>query len=54
VAQGMSNAAIAESLLVDKRTVETHVANIFMKLGLDGERQDRRVTAALTWLRAGG
>jgi DNA-binding NarL/FixJ family response regulator len=54
VAQGLSNAAIAESLIVDKRTVETHVANIFMKLGLDGERQDRRVTAALTWLRAGG
>ena len=53
VAQGLSNAAIAESLIVDKRTVETHVANIFMKLGLDGERQDRRVTAALTWLRAG-
>jgi DNA-binding NarL/FixJ family response regulator len=54
VAQGLSNAAIAESLIVDKRTVETHVANIFMKLGLDGERQDRLVTAALTWLRAGG
>jgi DNA-binding NarL/FixJ family response regulator len=52
VAQGLSNPAIAESLTVDKRTVETHVANIFMKLGLEGDRQDRRVTAALTWLRA--
>jgi DNA-binding NarL/FixJ family response regulator len=60
VAQGRSNAAIAESLVVTKRAVEKHINAIFSKLGLanvDGISQ--RVAAALLFLsetpsRAGG
>ena len=51
VAQGKSNAAIAESLVVTKRAVEKHINAIFSKLGLahaDGISQ--RVTAALLFL----
>lgn len=51
IAQGKSNAAIAESLVLTKRAVEKHVNSIFMKLGLP-ESQDlsRRVKAALIFL----
>src|SRR4051794_7633503 len=34
IAQGKSNAAIAESLVLTKRAVEKHINAIFMKLGL--------------------
>jgi hypothetical protein len=34
IAQGMSNAAIAGTLVVTKRAVERHVNAIFLKLGL--------------------
>ena len=34
IAQGKSNAAIAESLVITKRAVEKHVNSIFLKLGL--------------------
>jgi DNA-binding NarL/FixJ family response regulator len=53
VAEGLSNKAIAGRLYVAQRTVEFHVTQIFMKLGL-AERADshRRVLAVLAFLRA--
>ncbi len=52
MAEGRSNQAIADRLVVTPRTVETHVANIFGKLTLEPEPDDhRRVLAVLTWLR---
>jgi DNA-binding NarL/FixJ family response regulator len=51
MAEGRSNAAIAEALVVTEGAVEKHVSNIFMKLGLPPSGQDhRRVLAVLTWL----
>jgi len=53
LAQGLSNRAIAERLVVTGRTVETHVGQIFLKLGLREEgTEHRRVAAVLTYLRA--
>jgi DNA-binding NarL/FixJ family response regulator len=53
MAEGRSNQAIAARLVVTDRTVETHVANIFGKLGLEPEPDDhRRVLAVLTLLRS--
>lgn len=52
MAEGQSNAAIAESLVVSMGAVEKHVANIFMKLNLspDDERRNRRVMAVVRYL----
>ena len=52
MAEGRSNHAIAQRLVVTLKTVETHIASIFSKLGLEPEADDhRRVLAVLTWLR---
>lgn len=52
LAQGRSNAAIAQQLWTAGRTVETHVRHIFAKLGLiDSDNDHRRVLAVLTYLR---
>jgi DNA-binding NarL/FixJ family response regulator len=52
MAEGRSNRAIAGTLRVGDKTVETHVARIFSKLGLEEDLDDnRRVLAVLTWLR---
>jgi DNA-binding NarL/FixJ family response regulator len=51
VAQGKSNAAIAESLFLTKRAVEKHINAIFMKLDLrEADDVSRRVKAALIFL----
>lgn len=52
MAEGRSNAAIAERLVVTVKTVESHIASIFSKLGLHEAPDDhRRVLAVLTALR---
>lgn len=52
MAQGLSNAAIAQRFVLDLKTIETHIARIFTKLDLPPSRDDnRRVRAVLTWLR---
>jgi DNA-binding NarL/FixJ family response regulator len=52
MAEGRSNAAIAERLTVELRTVEGHVRVIFSKLGLEPTVEDhRRVLAVLAYLR---
>lgn len=52
IAEGRSNRAIASQLFVGDKTVETHVANILAKLGLEETPDDhRRVLAVLSWLR---
>ena len=51
IAEGRSNAAIAEKLVVTKRAVERHINSIFLKLGLRNEGDvSRRVKAALLYL----
>ena len=51
VAQGKSNAAIAESLVLTKSAVEKHINSIFGKLGLAGAQDiSHRVKAALMFL----
>jgi DNA-binding NarL/FixJ family response regulator len=53
LAQGLTNRGIAERLVVTARTVETHIGQIFLKLGLREEgTEHRRVAAVLTYLRA--
>jgi DNA-binding NarL/FixJ family response regulator len=53
MAEGRSNAAIAESMVVTERAVEKHVTSIFSKLGLSPAAEDhRRVLAVLTYLRS--
>lgn len=52
MAEGRSNRAIGSALVVGDKTVETHVSNIFSKLGLEEAPDDhRRVLAVLSWLR---
>ena len=51
MAQGLSNAGIAERLVVSLGAVEKHISNVFTKLGLEHESSaHRRVLAVLTYL----
>ena len=51
IAQGKSNSAIAESLVLTKRAVEKHINAIFMKLGLaQADDVSKRVKATLIFL----
>jgi DNA-binding NarL/FixJ family response regulator len=53
MAEGRSNKAVAEQLVVTERAVEKHVTSIFGKLRLSAAREDhRRVLAVLAYLRA--
>jgi DNA-binding NarL/FixJ family response regulator len=53
MAEGRSNAGIAEALGISERTVETSSAVIFRKLGLEPSHDtNRRVKAVLTLLRS--
>jgi DNA-binding NarL/FixJ family response regulator len=53
MAEGRSNSAIAEALVVTERAVEKHVTAIFTKLDLTPTVEDhRRVLAVLAYLRA--
>lgn len=52
MAEGLSNQAIAERLVVTEAAVTKHIGNIFMKLELSPEGSNRRVLAVLAHLRA--
>ncbi len=52
MAEGYSNDAIARQLVLSRRTVESHVARLFDKLGLSKtDDHNRRVLAVLAYLR---
>jgi DNA-binding NarL/FixJ family response regulator len=55
IAEGRSNQGVGAALFLSPKTVESHVRQIFMKLGLEGAPDDhRRVLAVLAYLRRRG
>ncbi|WP_433799968.1 response regulator transcription factor [Actinomycetospora sp. CA-084318] len=53
MAEGQSNAGIAATAKISKKTVEKHITAVFGKLDLPWEEnRNRRVLAVLEWLRA--
>ena len=51
LAEGRSNRAIADALVVTQKTLEGHISQIFLKLGLrDTADEHRRVAAVLAYL----
>jgi len=55
LAEGRSNHAIADALVVTLKTLEGHISQIFLKLGLrEAADEHRRVAAVLAYLRQTG
>jgi DNA-binding NarL/FixJ family response regulator len=53
MAEGLTNAGIAQRLVLSQRTVEAHVGHVFERLGIPETHEvNRRVVAILTHLRA--
>lgn len=53
VAEGHSNGAIGERLFLSRKTIETHISQIFAKLALhESPEHHRRVLAVLAFLRS--
>jgi len=53
VAEGRSNGAIGEKLFLSRKTVDSHISQIFLKLDLrESPEHHRRVLAVLTFLRS--
>ena len=50
MAEGLSNAQIAEKLYLSGAAVAKHVSSIFSKLGLTPDEDNRRVRAILMYL----
>ena len=52
MAEGLTNTAIAQRLVLSERTVEAHVRHVLLKLDIpESEDGNRRVLAVLTHLR---
>jgi DNA-binding NarL/FixJ family response regulator len=53
MARGLTNSALSAELHLSVKTIENHIRNIFLKLGLHlDDREHRRVLAVLAFLRA--
>ena len=53
MAEGRSNSAIARTLYLGEKTVESHIASVMTKLDLEPTPENnRRVLVVLTWMRA--
>ena len=54
MAEGRTNRAIAQELVITEHTVEKHVTSVLAKLRIPASAEDhRRVLAVLTWLDSG-